>query len=263
MLAAVKRDGMEARGEEWGIEAEEAFKDPIRAQYEEQGSPYYSTARLWDDGIIDPLDTRRVLGMALELPRRHPSRSPLTESSGCSDVSDRFDRESRRDRCPHCPHLPSDGLANGLRFYTPADRDLVRAYSTDEAVEVSSYLAAEDILAAARHTGADAIHPGYGFVSENPMFARSVTAAGLVWIGPSAEAMEAMSRKDTGRAIAAAAGVPVTLRYEPGAIPEEAYPVLVKAAAGGGGKGMHIVRSASDIDDALAMAAGEAPSIVR
>ena len=65
VLATVKRDGLERAGESWSADEEEAFKDPIRAQYERQGSPYYSTARLWDDGIIDPLDTRRVLGMAL------------------------------------------------------------------------------------------------------------------------------------------------------------------------------------------------------
>ncbi|WP_077489157.1 carboxyl transferase domain-containing protein [Sinomonas mesophila] len=65
VLATVRRDGLEAAGREWSVEDEEAFKAPIRAQYEEQGSPYYSTARLWDDGVIDPADTRRVLGMAL------------------------------------------------------------------------------------------------------------------------------------------------------------------------------------------------------
>ena len=65
VLATVRRDGLEARGESWSAEDEEAFKAPIRSQYETQGSPYYSTARLWDDGIIDPLDTRDVLGLAL------------------------------------------------------------------------------------------------------------------------------------------------------------------------------------------------------
>ena len=65
VLATVRRDGLEARGEEWSAEAEEEFKAPIRSTYEEQGSPYYSTARLWDDGVIDPADTRRVLGMSL------------------------------------------------------------------------------------------------------------------------------------------------------------------------------------------------------
>jgi 3-methylcrotonyl-CoA carboxylase beta subunit len=65
VLATVRRDRMEARGEEWPAEDEEAFKAPIRERYEAQGSPYYSTARLWDDGVIDPLDTRRMLALAL------------------------------------------------------------------------------------------------------------------------------------------------------------------------------------------------------
>jgi len=65
VLATVRRDNLEARGEAWSAEEEEAFKAPIRAQYEEQGNPYYATARLWDDGIIDPADTRRVLGLGL------------------------------------------------------------------------------------------------------------------------------------------------------------------------------------------------------
>ena len=65
VLATVRRDQIEARGESWPAEAEEAFRAPVREQYERQGSPYYSTARLWDDGVIDPADTRRVLGLAL------------------------------------------------------------------------------------------------------------------------------------------------------------------------------------------------------
>ncbi len=76
VLATVRRDGVESRGEEWSSEDEETFKSPIRAQYEHQGSPYYSTARLWDDGVIDPLDTRRVLGMGLEVAAHAPVPPP-------------------------------------------------------------------------------------------------------------------------------------------------------------------------------------------
>ncbi|HET8604202.1 MAG TPA: carboxyl transferase domain-containing protein [Marmoricola sp.] len=76
VLATVRRDGIERRGQSWSAEDEEAFKEPIRAQYEHQGSPYYSTARLWDDGIIDPLDTRRVLGMGLEIAAHAPVSEP-------------------------------------------------------------------------------------------------------------------------------------------------------------------------------------------
>jgi 3-methylcrotonyl-CoA carboxylase beta subunit len=76
VLATVRRDGYEARGEEWSTEDEEAFKGPIRDQYEAQGSPYYSTARLWDDGVIDPVDTRRVLGMGLAVAAHAPVPAP-------------------------------------------------------------------------------------------------------------------------------------------------------------------------------------------
>ena len=76
VLSTVRRDQLEARGEEWSAEDEEAFKAPIREQYEDQGSPWYSTARLWDDGIIDPADTRRVLGMALAATAHAPIPEP-------------------------------------------------------------------------------------------------------------------------------------------------------------------------------------------
>ena len=76
VLATVKRDGLESAGETWSAEDEEAFKAPVRATYEQQGSPYYATARLWDDGVIDPADTRRVLGMGLTVAGRAPIAAP-------------------------------------------------------------------------------------------------------------------------------------------------------------------------------------------
>jgi len=76
VLATVRRDGIEAKGDTWSAEDEEAFKAPIREQYEHQGSPYYSTARLWDDGVIDPLETRRVLGMGLAAVAHAPIPEP-------------------------------------------------------------------------------------------------------------------------------------------------------------------------------------------
>jgi 3-methylcrotonyl-CoA carboxylase beta subunit len=75
VLATVKRDQLEARGQEWPADEQAAFEAPIRAQYEEQGDPYYATARLWDDGVVDPLDTRDLLGLALDV----VSRTPLPE----------------------------------------------------------------------------------------------------------------------------------------------------------------------------------------
>lgn len=153
-----------------------------------------------------------------------------------------------------------------IAVYADADADAAFTREADESVRLGptpaseSYLSIEAILDAARRTGAEAVHPGYGFLSERAEFARAVTEAGLVFIGPSAEVMEAMGRKDRAREIAERAGVPVTPRFEPAAVPADAFPVLVKAAAGGGGKGMHVVRRPEDLVDALAVARREAAS---
>ena len=120
---------------------------------------------------------------------------------------------------------------------------------------MSSYLDIDAVVAAARESGADAIHPGYGFLSERAAFARAVEEAGLVLVGPSSAVMEQMARKDAAREVAIAAGVPVVPTGD-----DAAYPVLVKAAAGGGGKGMRVVRSAGELDEAVAAAKREAAS---
>ena len=130
-----------------------------------------------------------------------------------------------------------------------------------------SYLRQDRILAAARETGAEAIHPGYGFLSENAGFADAVIDAGLVWVGAPPAAIRAMGLKDAAKARMIAAGVPVTPGYlgadqSPARLRAEAdaigYPVLVKAVAGGGGKGMRRVESAADFADALASCKREA-----
>jgi 3-methylcrotonyl-CoA carboxylase alpha subunit/acetyl-CoA/propionyl-CoA carboxylase biotin carboxyl carrier protein len=159
----------------------------------------------------------------------------------------------------------------GLRsvaVYSDADREAPHVRYADAAVRIGpppaadSYLSIEAVLEAAARSGADAIHPGYGFLSERPDFARDVRAAGLVFVGPPAEAMAAMARKDRAREIAISAGVPVmpTGRIDGDVvdISEIGLPVLIKAAAGGGGKGMRIVRSAGELPDALAAARREA-----
>ncbi|WP_428928596.1 biotin carboxylase N-terminal domain-containing protein [Marinibacterium sp. SX1] len=130
-----------------------------------------------------------------------------------------------------------------------------------------SYLQGARIIAAAQATGAQAIHPGYGFLSENPDFVEAVEAAGLVFIGPSARAIRAMGLKDAAKALMEKAGVPVVPGYhgadqDPARLAQEAgrigYPVLIKAVAGGGGKGMRRVEGPGDFDDALASARAEA-----
>jgi acetyl-CoA carboxylase, biotin carboxylase subunit len=162
-----------------------------------------------------------------------------------------------------------------VSVYSAADRSAPHVLAADEALPVGpppsreSYLSMDRILGAAAASGADAIHPGYGFLSENPEFARLVREAGLVFVGPSPESIASMGDKTSARALASAAGVP-TVPGTQGAVspgPESAnfssragYPVLVKAAAGGGGKGMRIVHRESELDDALRSAASEARS---
>ena len=146
-----------------------------------------------------------------------------------------------------------------VAIHTDIDASAPHAREADAAVRVTSYLDIDEVVAAARDCGADAVHPGYGFLSERAAFAEAVEAAGLTLVGPSAKVMHQMGRKDAAREIAVAAGVPVVPSHasvEP--VETMAFPVLVKAASGGGGKGMRIVRSEGEYDEAVAAAKREA-----
>jgi 3-methylcrotonyl-CoA carboxylase alpha subunit len=160
-----------------------------------------------------------------------------------------------------------------VAIYSDADRHALHVREADEAVHIGpspardSYLLGEKILAAARETGAEAIHPGYGFLSENADFAEAVEAAGLVWVGPKASSIRAMGLKDAAKKLMQEAGVPVTPGYlgedqAPERLQREAdaigYPVLIKAVAGGGGKGMRRVNAASEFPDMLVSCKREA-----
>ncbi len=137
----------------------------------------------------------------------------------------------------------------------PDDRGALHARSAEETVEISAYLHSEEHVRAAREAGADAIHPGYGFLAESADFAEAVEAAGLTWVGPPPEALRQGGDKLAAKRIAAGAGVPVVPSGEPDAI---GFPLLVKAAAGGGGRGMRVVREPDELEEALAAAAREA-----
>jgi 3-methylcrotonyl-CoA carboxylase alpha subunit len=137
----------------------------------------------------------------------------------------------------------------------PDDTSSLHARSADETVEIASYLFSEEHIRAAKQTGADAIHPGYGFLAENADFAEAVGAAELVWVGPPPEALRAGGDKLEAKRIAQDAGVPVV---PTGKAEEVGFPLVVKAAAGGGGRGMRVVRTAAELDEALAAARREA-----
>ncbi|HSC50392.1 MAG TPA: biotin carboxylase N-terminal domain-containing protein [Gaiellaceae bacterium] len=135
------------------------------------------------------------------------------------------------------------------------DAGSLHARSADETVGISSYLDASEHVRAARESGADAIHPGYGFLAENADFAEAVEAAGLTWIGPPPAALRAGGDKLEAKRLAREAGVPVVPE---GAPDEVGFPLMIKAAAGGGGRGMRVVRSPDELDEALAAARREA-----
>ncbi len=158
-----------------------------------------------------------------------------------------------------------------VAVFSEADRNAMHVRMADEAIQVGpapatqSYLRIEAVLEAARRSGARAIHPGYGFLSENPAFARACAEAGVTFIGPPPEAMEAMGSKTAARERMTAAGVPVVPGAHAGSLEEleqEAdrigYPVMLKAAAGGGGKGMRLVERPEELSAAYERARSEA-----
>jgi 3-methylcrotonyl-CoA carboxylase alpha subunit len=162
-----------------------------------------------------------------------------------------------------------------VAVYSDADAKALHVRMADEAVHIGpspareSYLVGANIIAAAKETGAEAIHPGYGFLSENAEFAQAVIDAGLIWVGPKPASITAMGLKDAAKTLMAEAGVPVTPGYmgddqSPQRLATEAeaigYPVLIKAVAGGGGKGMRKVDRAADFADALESCQREAAS---
>ncbi|MBM9507106.1 ATP-binding protein [Actinacidiphila acididurans] len=155
------------------------------------------------------------------------------------------------------------GLAT-VAVHSDADAGAAHVREADAAVRLpgnapaDTYLRGDLLVAAALAAGADAVHPGYGFLSENADFARAVTEAGLVWIGPPAAAVEAMGSKTRAKELMAAAGVPLLAALDPAAVTAADLPVLVKAAAGGGGRGMRVVRELDALEGALAAARAEA-----
>jgi acetyl/propionyl-CoA carboxylase alpha subunit len=137
----------------------------------------------------------------------------------------------------------------------PDDGGSLHARSADAVVEIAGYLQSEEHVRAAKESGADAVHPGYGFLAENGDFAEAVRAADLTWVGPPPEALRLGGDKLAAKRVAREAGVPV---LPDGAPNEVGFPLLVKAAAGGGGRGMRVVRSQAELDDAMAAAEREA-----
>jgi propionyl-CoA carboxylase alpha chain len=151
-----------------------------------------------------------------------------------------------------------------VAVYSDSDRGSPHVAEADLAVRLpgeaaaDTYLRADLVVDAALRSGADAVHPGYGFLSENAAFARAVQQAGLTWVGPPPAAIEAMGSKIESKRLMAAAGVPVLPELSPDALTEADLPVLIKASAGGGGRGMRVVRAMAELPAGLAAARSEA-----
>lgn len=150
-----------------------------------------------------------------------------------------------------------------VAVYTDPDADAPHVAEADVRVRLegrNGYLDAAQLITAARTAGADAVHPGYGFLSENPDFAAAVQDAGLTWIGPPVPAVQAMGSKIEAKKLMAAAGVPVLAELDPDSVTADQLPVLIKASAGGGGRGMRVVRDLSALPAEVAAAQREAQS---
>ena len=243
VLATVHRDA-----EKWTAEEAEKFKAPIRQKYEDEGNPYYATARLWDDGVIDPAQTRDVLGLAFAATLN--ARSRQGRASACSACEPMLESLLIANRGEIARRIIRTAKRLGVRtvaVYSDADANMPFVREADAAVAIGpapareSYLDGAKILAAARKTKVQAIHPGYGFLSENADFAAAVEQAGLIWVGAPPGAIRAMGLKDAAKKLMQDAGVPVTPGYlgedqSPERLKKEAgrigYPVLIKAVAG-------------------------------
>lgn len=150
-----------------------------------------------------------------------------------------------------------------VAVYTDPDAAAPHVAEADARVrlpQTTDYLNAEAIIAAAQAAGADAVHPGYGFLSENAEFAAAVQEAGLTWVGPPVDAVRAMGSKIESKKLMAAAGVPVLEELDPDAVTTAQLPVLVKASAGGGGRGMRVVHELSALPAEVEAARREAQS---
>ncbi len=218
-----------------------------------------------EDEIVDASDfwsRRNQPGASAE--STSPSRTAITRLlvANRGEIACRVFRTAR--------HLGIETVA----VFSDPDRSAAHVRDADQAVALGgttsteSYLDTAKILAAAKRVGADAIHPGYGFLSENPDFAEAVIAAGLTWVGPTPTSIRSMARKVEAKRIAHAAGVPlvpgaeladnVTAEQLASTAATVGYPVLVKASAGGGGKGMRVVNAPDELADAVETARREA-----
>ena len=256
VLSIVSRAAAEARGQQVDEDADAAMRAAVEGQIEAESLPMVLSGMLYDDGVIDPRDTRTVLGMCLSAIANAPDQGDV-ELRRLQDVAMGARAKSRRHSDDSRVLVANRGeiarrvfatcrrLGIGtVAVYTDPDAGSPHVAEADARVRLegrNGYLDAQQLIAAARAAGADAVHPGYGFLSENPDFAAAVLDAGLTWIGPPVAAVAAMGSKIEAKKMMAAAGVPVLDELDPDTVTADQLPVLIKASAGGGGRGMRVV----------------------
>ena len=258
----------------------EALRRQKVAEFREKfANPYVAADRGFVDEVIEPRQTRRKIIAGLEMARAKRDQNPPKKHGNIPLVSaQRFReaarREPRRDRGAGDPRVPRAGhpqrgglLGGGPRRRSTSGWPTRRCRSAPPP-SARVYLRIDRVLEAARASGAEAIHPGYGFLAENAAFARACEEAGIVFIGPRSETIALMGEKTSARREAVAAGVPVVpgnaragRRHRPRSRARRralGYPVMLKAAAGGGGKGLRLVARPDELAAALARARSEA-----
>ena len=214
VLSIVARAATEAKGQTYDEEGDAGMRAMVEQMVEEQSLPYALSGMLYDDGVIDPRDTRTVLAICLSV----IGNTTWTRRRGIRGVPHVITRllvanrgEIARRVFATCRRLGIETVA----VHSDADAGLPFVAEADHAVRLpgnapaDTYLRVDLVIEAAKRTGADAVHPGYGFLSENADFARAVIDAGLTWVGPPPEAIESMGDKVRAKEIAAEAGVPV------------------------------------------------------
>ena len=220
VLSIVARAAAEAKGQEYDEAGDAGMREMVEAMVEEQSLPHFLSGMLYDDGVIDPRDTRTVLGICLSVVENKPIAG--TDRFGVFRpmirrllVANRAEIASRVFRT--CRALGIETVA----VHSDADAGLPYVAEADVAVRLpgtapaDTYLRADLLIEAAKRVGADAVHPGYGFLSENADFARAVSAVGLTWVGPHPDAIERMGSKVLAKQIVEDAGVPVLATHRP------------------------------------------------
>lgn len=262
VLSIVSRAAAQARGQTVDEDADAALRAAVEAQIEAESLPAFLSGRLYDDGVIDPATPAPCWECAC--PPSPMARSRDVELRRLPDVSAPMISKvlvANRGEIARRVFATCRRLGIGtVAIYTDHDAGAPHVAEADTRVRVPGYLDIDAILSAAKAAGADAIHPGYGFLSENAEFATAVEVVGLTWIGPPVEAVRAMGSKIASKKMMAAAGVPVLEQLDPAAVTDDELPVLVKASAGGGGRGMRVVTDVAALPDEVEAARREAKS---